>query len=105
MNIILPAIPAGMIVLVGFFAPYAVAALNGLLPFVKQPWQKKVVTVTVAAALAVLVVVFYYAITGDVVPAWPLFVILALLVVSTSYALVTRKTAAKVEESIDGRNG
>ena len=100
MDITLPSIPAGVLVLLAFFGPYLVAFLNGVLPFVKKAWQKKVVTVLVAVALAVFVLIVYYFWTGDTVPEWPAFVVLSLLIISASYALVTKPSATMVEEKV-----
>lgn len=107
MNITLPEIPLGILALLAFFGPYLVAFLNGVLPFVKEPWQKKVVTVVVSILLAAVVILFYYFMTGDVLPSWPAFVILSLLVVSASYAFITKKSATKVEvaSTADGGDG
>lgn len=99
MNIELPTIPAGVLVLLALVAPYAVAALNGALPFVKKPWQKKAVAIIVAALLTAAVLAFYYAYTGDVIPQWPVLVLLAIVVAQASYALVTKSTAAALERS------
>lgn len=108
MNLEIPTAPAGALVLLAFFAPYAIAALNGVLPFVKKPWQRRAVSIVVSVLLAVLVLVFYYATTGDVVPAWPAFVLLSLVITSASYGLVTKGTASKVEAAtsptIDARD-
>ncbi|WEK60493.1 MAG: hypothetical protein P0Y60_14425 [Candidatus Microbacterium colombiense] len=101
MNIELPAVPAGIVVLLGFFAPYAIAALNGALAFVKKTWQKKAVTVIVAVLLAVIVIVFYQNITGEPVGNLWVFALLSLGIVSLSYALVTKQTAAAVERNIE----
>lgn len=100
MEIEIPAVPAGVLTLLAFFSTYAIAALNAVLPFVKKSWQKKAVTIVFAAALAGLVIVFYWAMTGEPLPSWPVFVILSLLIISSSYALFTGKSASKVEESI-----
>ena len=59
MDIEIPAVPAGIVTLAAFFSPYAIAALNGILPFVKESWQKKVVTIVFAVLLAAVVIVFY----------------------------------------------
>lgn len=101
MEIELPSIPAGVLTLLAFFSPYAIAALNGILPFVKKSWQKKVVTVTFSAALAAVVIVFYIAMTGEPLPSWPVFVILSLLITSASYALVMKKSATRIESAVD----
>lgn len=98
MNIELPTIPAGVLVLLALAAPYAVAALNGALPFVKKPWQKKMVAIAVALVLTAAVLAFYYAYTGDVIPQWPVLVLLAIVVAQASYALVTKSTATALEQ-------
>jgi peptidoglycan/LPS O-acetylase OafA/YrhL len=101
MNIEIPTAPAGVLVLLSFFAPYAIAALNGALPFVKKPWQRKAVALIVSLVLTAIVLAFYYALTGDTVPSWPTFVLLSLVIASASYALVTKTSAAKVESKLD----
>lgn len=101
MDIAIPVAPLGVLTLLGFFAPYAVAALNGALPFVKQAWQKKIVSVAVALVLAAVVVVFYYAITKEPITDWWVFALLAIVIVNASYALVTRDSASAVERAAD----
>lgn len=101
MDIAIPAAPAGILTLLAFFAPYAIGALNGVLPFVQKPWQKKLVSIIVAVALAVLVVVFYVNITGDPIGNIWVFMLLSVVIVSASYALVTRGTAAAVERAAE----
>ena len=95
MDIAIPAVPAGIITLLGVVAPYGVSLLNGVLPFVTKPWQKKVVAVIVAIVLAVAVIVAYQSITGQPIGDPWLFGLLSLLVVQASYALVTRDLGAK----------
>ncbi|WP_417510545.1 hypothetical protein [Microbacterium sp.] len=99
MNIELPTIPAGVLVLLALVAPYAVAALNGWLPFIQKPWQKKAVSVIVSVVLTAAVLAFYYVYTGDVIPQWPVLVLLAIVVAQASYALVTKSTANAVEQA------
>lgn len=99
MNIELPTIPAGVLVLLALVAPYVSAWLNGALPFVQKPWQKKLVAIVVAALLTAAVLAFYYAYTGDVIPQWPVLVLLAIVVAQASYALVTKSTATAVENA------
>lgn len=101
MDIAIPVAPLGVLTLLGFFAPYAVAALNGALPFVKTAWQKKIVSITVALVLAAIVVVFYYAITKEPITDWWLFALLAIVIVNASYALITRSSASAVERAAD----
>lgn len=101
MDIAIPVAPLGVLTLLGFFAPHAVGALNGALPFVKTAWQKKIVSVTVALVLAAIVVVFYYAITKEPITDWWLFALLAIVIVNASYALITRSSASAVERAAD----
>ncbi len=101
MDIAIPAAPLGVLTLLGFFAPYAVGALNGVLSFVKKPWQKKAVSISVALVLAAIVIVFYYAITGDAVANWWIFALLAIVIVNASYALITRSSASAIERAAD----
>lgn len=97
MDITLPTIPAGVLVVLALVAPYAIGFLNGVLPFVTKPWQKKALAIVVAVVLAAAVLAFYYAYTGDLIPEWPVLVLLAIAVVQASYALITKPTAAAVE--------
>lgn len=101
MDIAIPVAPLGVLTLLGFFGPYAVGALNGALAFVKNAWQKKLVSIGVSLVLAAIVVVFYYAITGDPITNWWLFALLAIVIVNASYALVTRSSASAVERAAD----
>ena len=101
MDIAIPAAPAGILTLLAFFAPYGVAALNGALPFVKTAWQKKAVAIIVAIVLALVVIVFYQAITGQPIGNPGLFALLSLVVLQASYALITRGSASAVERAAD----
>lgn len=100
MNIDIPTAPAGFLTLLAFFAPYAIAALSGALPFVTKSWQRKAVTIAVAVLLTAVVFVFYYAMTGEPLPNWPVLLLLALVVIAASYALVTKRTAAALERKL-----
>lgn len=98
MNIELPAIPAGVLVLLALVAPYVQALIQ------RPSWTatvKKVVSVVVAFVLTAVVLAFYYVYTGDTIPAWPALVLLAIVVAQASYALVTKSTAATVERSFN----
>lgn len=97
MDITLPTIPAGALMLLALFAPYVIGALNGVLPFITKAWQKKALAIAVAVILAVVVLAFYYVYTGDALPEWPVLVLLAIVVVQASYALITKPTASAVE--------
>lgn len=101
MDIAIPAAPAGILTLLAFFSPYAIGALNGLLPFVRKPWQKKVVSIIFAVALAVVVVLFYMNITGEPIGNIWLFMLLSVVIVSASYTLITRGTASAVERATE----
>ncbi|MBD8218188.1 hypothetical protein IFU40_06020 [Microbacterium sp. CFBP 13617] len=101
MDIAIPAAPAGILTLLAFFAPYAIGALNGVLPFVRKPWQKKLVSILVAVVLAAIVVMFYQNITGEPIGNIWVFMLLAVVLVAASYALVTRGTAKAVERATD----
>lgn len=101
MDIILPTVPAGVLVLLALVAPYAIGVLNGALPFVRKAWQKKAVAIIVAVVLAFAVLAFYYAYTGDMLPDWPVLVLLAIVVVQASYALVTKSTATAIEKRFE----
>lgn len=101
MDITLPTIPAGVLVLLSLVAPYAVALLNGALPFVRTAWQKKAVAMIVAVLLALAVLAFYFAYTGDLIPEWPVLVLLAIVVVQASYALVTKSGATSIERRFE----
>ncbi len=104
MDLTIPTAPAGVLALLAFFGPYAVAFLNGALPFVKTAAQRKLVTLIVAVLLTAIVLVVYYAITGDTIPQWPTFVLLAIVVISASYSLVTKSSASKLEAKFDSSN-
>lgn len=102
MNIEIPAIPAGIILLLGFFAPYAIGPINGALAAVQKPWQKKLVSIAFSIALAVLVVVIYLGMGGSLEGYnWGTLIVLAVLVVAASYALVTKPTASALEDRVD----
>lgn len=95
MTIDLPAIPAGVLTLLAFFAPYAVAIINE--PRWPAAW-KKAVAIIVALALALVVLGFYVWMTGDVPASWPVLILLTLVVMQASYAMVTKPTATAIEE-------
>ncbi|WP_295821528.1 hypothetical protein [uncultured Microbacterium sp.] len=101
MDIAIPALPVGILTLLAFFAPYAIGALNGVLPFVQKAWQRKVVSILFALALAVVVVLFYVNITGEPVGNIWVFLLLAVVIVSASYALITGGTAKAIERKTD----
>lgn len=96
MDITLPTIPAGVLVLLALLAPYVQALIQ------RPTWSptvKKVVAVVVAFALTGIVLWFYYVYTGDAIPDWPVLVLLAIVVAQASYALVTKTTATALEHA------
>lgn len=95
MTIDLPTIPAGVLTLLALLAPYVQALVQ------RPQWTpavKKVISVALALVLTGVVLGFYYLYTGDVVPAWPVLVLLAIVVAQASYTLVTKPTATALEE-------
>lgn len=98
MNITLPTIPAGVLVLLALVAPYVQAIIQR--PS-WRPWVKRVLAIVLAIVVAGVVLAFYYVYTGDVIPDWPVLVLLAIVVAQASYAMVTKSTAAKVERTIN----
>lgn len=95
MDVIIPAAPLGVLTLLAFFGTYAVSFLNGVLPFVHKPWQKRAVSIAVAIALAAVVIVFYHQLTGGPIGNPWLFALLSIVIVSASYSLVTKDLGAK----------
>ncbi|HWU30180.1 MAG TPA: hypothetical protein VN041_13945 [Microbacterium sp.] len=100
MDITLPTIPAGVLVLLGLVSPFAVALINGAVKAIRKPWQKKAVAILVAIILTAVVLWFYYAYTGDVVPQWPALVLLTIVVGQFSYSMVTKTPASALEQRI-----
>lgn len=94
MDITLPTIPAGVLVVLGLLAPYVQALIQR--PH-WSPGAKKVIAVVLALVLTVVVLAFYYVYTGDVVPQWPVLTLLAIVVAQASYTLVTKSTATALE--------
>lgn len=102
MDVTIPAAPLGILTLLAFFGTYAVSFLNGVLPFVHKPWQKRAVSVAVAIILAVVVIVFYHQLTGEPIGNPWLFALLSIVIVSASYSLVTKDLGAKQVERAAG---
>lgn len=95
MDITLPTIPAGVLVLLAIASPYVQALIQ------RPSWPanvKKIVAVVLAIVLTVVVLLFYYVYTGDTVPAWPVLALLAIVVAQTSYTFVTKGTATALEQ-------
>jgi hypothetical protein len=88
-DISIPAIPVGVLVLLNFFAPYATAIV------IDPRWpvaQKKLVAVITSIVLAAVVLLFAWWM-GSPVPAWPALILLAVVVSQASYDLVTKRSA------------
>ena len=95
MDITLPTIPAGVLVLLALAAPYVQALIQ------RPSWSaavKKAVAVAVAIVLTAVVLLFYYVYTGDTVPAWPVLILLAIVVAQASYTLLTKNIATTLEQ-------
>lgn len=91
----IPAVPLGIVALLNFFAPYAAS-------FPINPnWstgQKKVAAIVVAVAVAGIALLIAWGL-GFELPAWPILLILGVLVSQTAYDLVHKKTADKLTAS------
>lgn len=98
MNIELPTIPAGVLVLLALLAPYVQALIQR--PSWPSKW-KKAIAVALALVLTAVVLAFYYVYTGDTIPAWPALVLLAIVVAQASYALATKTTASNIERTFN----
>lgn len=97
MNLELPSIPAGIVLLLSFFSPYAIAVVN------HPRWStgsKKLITIAVTIVLAFISMWFYYLMTGDTLLPWPAFILLFLIVSQSAYALVLKPTAKVVERTV-----
>ena len=94
MTIDLPAIPAGILTLLAVFAPYAIAIINH--PSWDPKW-KRLVAIVVSIVLALVVMALYFFMTGDLIPQWPVLLLLAIVVTQAAYALVLKPTAKSVE--------
>lgn len=98
MELELPAIPAGVLTLIAFFLPYAQAILQ------RPGWsetQKKLLSIGLALGVTAVALGFYYLTTGDLLPSWPVFILLVLVVSQTSYSMLLRPTAKKVESTVN----
>lgn len=109
MNIEIPVAPLGLLTILGFLAPYAVAFLNGVLPFVKSDLGRKLVAVVVSVILAAIGLVAYHLVSGEAWPAdaaaWVGYALLVLVVCQASYALVTKRLGAEQIEKAAGGEG
>lgn len=94
MEIQIPAIPAGVLTLLAFLSPFAVALIN------HPSWptgSKRLVSIVVSVVLAGVVLGLYFVMTGDVIPQWPVLILLAIVVQQAAYALVLKSTSKEVE--------
>lgn len=94
MEIVIPAVPLGVVTLLAFFSPYVVALVNAP---VWPAGQKRAVSVFVSILLTALVLWLYYVITQDTVPSWPVLLLLTFAVQQTAYETVLKGSATKVE--------
>lgn len=97
MNFELPVIPAGIVLLLSFFSPYAVAIVN------HPRWtagSKKLITIVVTLVLAGVAMAFYYLTTGEQLLPWPAFILLFLVVSQAAYALVLKPSAKAIERNV-----
>jgi hypothetical protein len=98
MEVTLPLMPSGLAVLLAFFSPYAVAIVN------HPAWPakyKRLVALVVTGLLAAVSMLFYYLMTGYVVPDPAQFIVLFLIISQAAYALVL-KSSAKALEAVAG---
>jgi hypothetical protein len=96
MEITIPAIPIGLLTLLGFLTPLAVALVT------KPAWtaaQRKIVSIIISALLAAVALILYYAISHDPLPEWPLLVLLAIVVAQASYTLVLKGAADRIDQA------
>jgi hypothetical protein len=94
MDVQIPTLPIGIVTLLGFFAPYAVAIVN------RPEWsaaQRKWVALVVTFVLAAVALVIYYLATGEALPEWWALALLAIVVGQASYNLVLKPSAKSVE--------
>lgn len=90
MDIAIPAVPTGVLVLLNFFAPYATS-------LVVQSWwpraAKKWVAIGVSLVLAAGVLAIAFLGFGLAIPAWPVLLLLGVVVSQTSYDLILKDSA------------
>jgi hypothetical protein len=98
----IPTAPAAVLVIAGFLSTYVISAINGVLAFVKQEWQRKAVSVIGSLGLGGVSLTGYYLVSGDPLPAdpggWFMFALLVVVVCQASYSLVTKRLGAKAIE-------
>lgn len=100
MDITIPVPAVGILTLVSFLTPYAVAIVN-------RPWwsdtARKIVSVAGALVVAAVSMTLYYLLSGEPLPAstadWITLGLVAVGVSQASYALITKPSAAAVEKA------
>lgn len=93
MDIQIPIAPLGIMTLLAFFAPYGVAVIN------HPGWKagsKRLVSIITSIALALVVTILYYWMTGEPLPSWPVLILLSFVVSQASFTLLW-KSVKKVE--------
>ncbi|WP_017793890.1 hypothetical protein [Leucobacter salsicius] len=84
-----------MLTLLSFLAPYAIALINH--PSWPARW-KRTIAIAVSLLLTLIVLGFYYWQTGDVMPQWPVLILLGLVVSQAAFTLLwpsTKRVEAK----------
>lgn len=102
-ELVIPAIPAGVVILLNFFAPYATSiVINPRWPSTAKKWVAIAVSL-VLAAIVLLIAFFGFEVE---IPSWPTLLLLAVVVSQASYALVTKSTADTLARTVGvGANG
>lgn len=101
MDLTIPTVPLGVLTLLAFFSPYATAALNGLLSFVTNAAARRIVSIVFVLLLTAVVLVFYYAMTGEAIASWWVFALVAIGVAQAAYGLLFKGQAKKVEAAAE----
>jgi glucan phosphoethanolaminetransferase (alkaline phosphatase superfamily) len=101
MDITLPVIPTGIITLLAFFSPYAVAVVShpGW-----APKYKRLIAIVVTLVLAAVSMLVYYMMTGYIFPHPAQFLLLFLIVSQAAYALILKPSAKALESSVGPRH-
>jgi hypothetical protein len=95
-SISIPAVPIGILTLLGFLTPLAIAVVTN------PAWsaaQRKIVSIITSIALAAGALVLYFALTHEPIPEWPLLVLLSLVVAQASYTLVLKGVADRIDRA------
>lgn len=97
MNIEIPAIPVGVLVLLQFFAPYAIAIAQNPR---WTPAQKKVVAIILSVVLTAVVLAVAVLGFGLPIGSWWVFGLLGVVVSQASYALITGTAARNLSYNV-----